>query len=354
MNRIALYIIGLFVLVIGSFSLSGCMRDDDEPAIPRRPISRLYVSLSSIQTNEALDPYPNLAIFDPADGTTMEDGLAYDTKVIGGSGVHFNPFGGRLFHASYQDSIIQMMGVSDVGIPGSSGFLFHDKLTAMRGLTYNHETKELFVANVQSPTGIFVFKNPENRRSSTKPDKFWTIGNVRPWGLAMFGDNLLVTRTGENGGFNLYENVSQADSTGSNLQLKASLTIPGAVGIRGIAYSAALDILVLSDEGADANESGKVYIFDNASALFEQTSGNITPSRTLSGPNTGIRQPVDISIDDREDSRLLYVADRQTGNYAVMRFNLSDNGNATPIHRTTFDLRPAGIFIDARGIPGAE
>jgi hypothetical protein len=322
-------------------ALSSCVRNDDEPIIPKAPISRLYVSLFEYQTDESADPYANLFIADPADGELMK-GTFFNPSIKEGGGVFFSPDVSRVFQGSILDRSIVLMSVSDIGIPQRSGQISNEELTAIRGLHYHHDSRNLYVANNWTPSGIYVFDTPLNRNGEVEPLRYFPLGGVRPWGITMWEDHLLVTRTGEQGGVNLYRNVSTQLTGDSDLVPDAVLTISGANAIRGVAYSSRLDVLVLSDY-----DQARIYIIEEASQYFAQASSTVTPSRVITGSSTGLMGPVDVSLDDREGAGNLYVADKRAK--SVLRFKISDQGNVQPQSVVSFPLSPEAVYIDARG-----
>lgn len=334
----------LLVLLVGSMGLllGACARNDDEPLIPSVPISRLYVSLLEYQTDETADPYSNLLIIDPANGE-QTSGSLFNSGVKEGSGIFFSPEVSRVFQGSVLDQSVILMNVTAVGIPQRSGQLINENLTAIRGLHYDHNSRNLFVANNWTPSGIYVFDNPLNRNGAVEALRYFPLNGVRPWGITMWDDNLLVVRTGESGGVNLYTDVSTKLGGTEDLTPQATLTVAGAAAIRGVAYSKTLDLLVLTEY-----ENAQVLIFENASQLFGQAQAVISPSRVISGSNTGLSGPVDVSIDDREGSKLLYVADKRSK--SILRFELSAQGNARPQLQAVLPLSPEAVFLDARGL----
>lgn len=343
--------IGFLLVMLPVLAIfGGCMRNDDEPVLPQRPISRLYVSFENYQPDETLEPFKNLSIIDPADTTEMEVSIDYDASVKGGRGVHFNPFAGRVFQASAQDTIIRIMTVSDLGIPQGSGNIGFRELTAMRGLWYHNTSQYLYVVNNVNPTSIYAFFQPLNRNGYARPSKVFRLGDMRPWGLAMWKDSLLVARTGLNGGVSMYGNLSKTDSLEENFSPLSTLTVEGSTSIRGIAFSEELDLLVLADYGASGTDGG-IYVIENAKALLSEPSATVTPTRVLRGTRTGLISPVDVAIDPREGKQSIYVADAG-GNGAVLRFNLDDSGNVAPnavVDGFSQNRTPAGLFLDARG-----
>lgn len=338
----------LQVLLVGTLGLmlGSCVRNDDEPLIPRAPISRLYVSLLEFQTDETADPYANLLIIDPANGEQAA-GSFFNSGVREGSGVFFSPEVSRVFQGSVLDQSIILMNVTDVGIPQRSGQLSNENLTAIRGLHYDHNSRNLYVANNWTPSGIYVFDNPLNRNGDVEPLRYFPLGGVRPWGITMWDDNLLVVRTGASGGVNLYTDMSSKLTGTGDLSPQAVLTVAGSNALRGLAYSKSLDLLVLTEY-----DNAQVLIFENASRLFALGSDMITPTRIISGSNTGLNGPIDVAIDDREGSLLLYVADKPSK--SVLRFELSAQGNVRPLFQAILPLTPESLFLDARGMAGEE
>ncbi|WP_257666248.1 hypothetical protein [Parapedobacter tibetensis] len=336
-------------------AVGGCIRNDDEPILPTRPIARLYVSIENY--NDVTDPLAgavrNVVIIDPADSTVF-DSLRFDSGAMGGSGIHFNPLAGRVFQAGRLDTTIRLMTVSNLGVLATSGNIGNSVLERMRGLVFHQPSQMLYVASNTTTNRIFGFYQPMNRRGFTIPDKDLQLEtSMRPWGLVMWGDNLLVSNAGVNGGVSLYENLSQADSVVTNFTAISTIRIEGATSIRGIAFIDSLDILVAADYGTqEGTDDGRVYIIEGIKSYLAQPSPTVVPTRTISGSATGIFKPVDVAIDPRENKKTIYVADRKNGNNGtVSKFNLSDNGNVAPQHApiTFQDRVPFGIFLDARG-----
>ena len=330
-----------FVLAMMVSNVS-CVRNDDEPIEPERPISRLYVSFLDYQTDDSKDPFQNLSVIENANSNILT-GTLFNSGTKGGGSVHFNPYDSRVFQGSVNDSTVMILSVTQIGIPQESGFLTHVNLTGIRGLAYNNITKKLFIANSITPSGVYVFNNPLNRRGSVRPDYYFNLNGVRPWGIHIWEDKMLVTRTGENGGVNLYSGISRADSLGNGLQLVSSLQIAGANDVRGLFFSPEADLMVVTDLA-----SAKVMIFEKVSEWLSQNSGTITPTRVLSGANTQLEAPVDVVVDVRENSQFIYIADRVAKK--VFRFPLQAGGNVTPEAIINFGgITPNGLYLDARG-----
>ncbi len=344
----------LAIIAFGLLTVGGCMRNDDEPTFPQRPISRLYVSFESYEVNDSEDPIMNVAVIDPADTTEMEVSYNFNSGAMGGMGIHFNPFAGRVFQAGRSDTTIRVMTVGNLGQLGITGDIGNRVLQQMRGIVYHQPSQILYVANNVTPTAIYGFFQPMNKRGFTVPVKELRLGeSMRPWGMVLWGGNLLVANSSsQNGGVSLYENLADADSVETAFAPISSLRVQGATNIRGIAFVDSLDVLVMADYGTEGNSDGRIYIIEGVKAHFNETTTTVSPTRTISGANTGLLGPIDVAIDPREGKRMIYVADRT--NRTVSRFPLSSSGNVAPEATITFEpfRSPFGIFLDVRG--GAE
>ncbi|MEO6673553.1 MAG: hypothetical protein ABIN93_08985 [Ginsengibacter sp.] len=56
--------------------------------------------------------------------------------------------------------------------------------------------------------------------------------------------------------------------------------------------------------------------------------------------------PVDIAFDERDNKKLIYIAEK--ANKKILVFKLSDNGNAAPATIISTTRLPEDIFLDAR------
>lgn len=350
----------ILVLFIGLCVFGACKRNDDEPIVQATGLSRLYVSYTNYQTNTILDPYRNLVIFSPADSATFTNAFVYDSGVKGGGAVHFRAAASAiLFQGSsngagaVNDTTIQVMNISEFGIPGNVTNISNGILNRVRGLYYDSRIgkNNLYVTNSETPTSVYMFNSPLNFRGYTKPRQRISLGELRPWGLQFAGNDLLVSTNGDDKGVAFYKDITEKlDSVITDLAPTALLKVANAENISGFDYSESLDVLLMVDwSGAD---DGKIYIFENAKALLSQASGTITPTRVISGAATGLRNPIDVKIDNREGAGFVYVSDQLARK--IFRFKLSDTGNATPSiaheHRDRgVVLTPGSISLDARG-----
>ncbi|MEC3881127.1 hypothetical protein [Parapedobacter sp. 10938] len=337
-------------------AIAGCMRNDDEPEYPKRPIARLYVSIEDYQYDASKDDIANVVLIDPADTSEMYLALNHDSEAVGGAGIHFNPFASRLFQAGYNDTTIRIMTVGMLGNLGNSGRIGNGLLKQMRGIAYHQPTELLYVASANT---IYGFHQPMNRNGFTDPDRVLRLGaEMRPWSVLLWNDSLLVSNSGNNGGVALYGNLSQIDSLAPDFQALSNIRIEGANAIRGIAFVDSLDLLVAADYGVVQGETrsatGKVYIIEGIKAHLDKPSSTVSPTRTISGALTGLTGPVDVAIDPRGGTsrRTIFVADRD--GHTISRFPLSADGNVAPEGTVSLDVpandrRPFGIYFDVRG-----
>jgi len=338
----------LFILSFGLFS--ACERNDDEPVLPKTAISRLYVSFSDESLDDLQEPYKNIAVFDPAGSESLSTPFDYNSAVQGGAGIYLDAFAGRVFQGSFRNRSIKTFSVNSQGAVGT-GTTFRDStLLSQRDLIYDRSSRNLYVSDNLSQS-IYVYSQALNRNGEVRPNKKFKLTG-QPWGMyfrgdTTEGDSLFVVIAGVSKEVQLLENVSRIDS--GDVSTSKKITIPGATDLRGITYSSKLNMLILTDFG-----SSKIYIIENAKEAFN-TSGSITPTRTIEGALTQLKTPIDVSIDDRDDKLFIYVADNndKINNPAnkgkLLRFKTTDNGDVAPNALYEFpELTPVSIHMDAR------
>ena len=334
---------GLFILmIIFSLSLfSACERNDDEPVLPQTEISRLYVSFDDVQDDDLQEPYDNIGVFDPADGESLLTPFVYDSSVIEGACIYFNPFAGRVFQGSVENQSIKTFSVNTQGAVGT-GTTFRDStLINQRDLVYDHSSRNLYVSDNLSQS-IFIYSQALNRNGEVRPTRKFQLDG-QPWGLyfqgdTTRGDTLFIAMAGASKEVKLLERPAQIDS--GVVSASKKIALPGATDLRGITYSSRLNMLILTDFAAS-----RIYIIENAREAFT-TQGNVTPTRIIEGASTQLQGPIDVSFDDRDDRLFIYVADRTSKK--VLRFSSADSGNVAPNAVYQFTLTPVSIHIDAR------
>lgn len=366
----------LFLYLIPIVLMGGvsCQRDDDEPpARPIKPISRLYVSTSDYQAG-ASSNLENLWVVDPAD----EDVFAPESHikgivsgVKGGRTIHYSPLSnGMVFQSSInsfgtQDTSIQVLSINLQGVPAYRAKLSNRRLDNVRGMHYtvvNNNagtlTQEYLVALQKSDTVatpyLFAFFKPVSTGFWAKP-RFQMALDFIPWGLTIQDKDVYIVRAGDastEGAVVAYKGftenfITRVDSTLTNISPSYTLTVEGARNLRGISYSKAKDILVMTDYAVIGNEvkNGRILIFENFSA--STTTQKITPTRVITGAATKLNQPMDVAIDPRGGGKYIYVADPAAKR--VFRYLIEDDGNVAPNGELSLKGRaPESISLDAR------
>jgi DNA-binding beta-propeller fold protein YncE len=330
----------LIIFSIGFFT--ACERNDDEPVLPRTEISRLYVSFFDVQTDDLEDPYNNIGVFDPAHAEQFLQPFEYNSGVLEGAGIYFDPFAGKVFQGSLRDRSIKSFSVNSQGAVGTGSTFRDSTLVYQRDLVYDHSSKNLYVSDNLSES-IYVYFQALNRNGNIRPNKKFKLTG-QPWGLHLQGDttrgdSLFIVMAGAGAEVQLLQNLTKIDS--GDVAASKKIKISGATDLRGITFSDRLNTLFLTDFG-----SGRVYIVENAREAFD-TQGIIIPTRVIGGAQTQLQTPIDISVDDREDKLLIYVIDRESKK--LLRFKISDEGNVLPEDvYNQFALTPVSIYIDAR------
>ncbi|MBE8713208.1 hypothetical protein [Sphingobacterium hungaricum] len=345
-------------VVIGLGFVSSCNPSDDAPAIPENDISRLYISTSDFQTNEALTPFNNIFIVSPADSADFNiTNMSYNSSVKGGSVIYFNPYAQVLFQASQNnlglsDTIIYSLNysITDSTIElRNKGRLGNGLFQSVKGMVFNPANNHLYVYDTTA-NAIFMVQNPANVSTYAKIErKFFLPETTLGWALTMNGNDLYMTRRGTNGGISIYEGITgRRDTLNTNYAASHSVTVSGSSNIRGISYDTVKNVLALTDyEVSGSTSTGKIYVFENVGNLKSQTT--IAPTRVITGLQTGLQEPVDVAIDFRTTGHYIYVADQKAKK--VFRFNLADQGDVAPqaTYQSSNGLTPVSISLDARG-----
>jgi len=372
MKSLPLYITLLFFAIVTC--LTSCVREDDEPALAKISVSRLYISFSEFQLDESRPPYNNIDIIDRADTLTFEPALSYNSGIKGGAGISFSPIAKFIFQSSangagsVRDTSIQIMSVNaETGAPAYKGLISNGLLTNVKGLAYHYNkgSENLYVSNIgigSNPSHIYLFQKPGNFRGKAKRSQEIALGTLTPWTMAFKSteDNadLLMSVTGEKRGIAIFRDILRknlpADSVLTETQFppKAVLTIANQGEVRGFSYSARQDLLAVACYTAGTANVGRILLFENASSLLSATGDRaIEPTRIITGSATGLVRPLDVAIDNRDGAKYLYVADGDTK--IVSRFLITDKDNIAPNKIKQFTLTPVALSLDARG-PGED
>jgi sugar lactone lactonase YvrE len=103
--------------------------------------------------------------------------------------------------------------------------------------------------------------------------------------------------------------------------------------------------------GIARDAAGNLYVANGGASTITvydpAASGDVAPTRTIAGGNTGLTNPHGITLDGAGN---LYVADDDGGPGSILVFAAGANGNATPTRTIAGSLDfPTGIALDAAG-----
>jgi len=214
-------------------------------------------------------------------------------------------------------------------------------LAASGGIAVDMPNDRLYVANL-SGNSVLVFDNASAATGNVAPSR--TIAGPATTlsltdGASVFfdtTDNRLYVSSGNS--ILVFDNAGAA--TGN---VAPSRTLSGAAttlsGASGVHVDTARNKLYVASYSSD-----RILVFDNASAA----TGNIAPSRTIAGVNTTLDTPVGIFVDTVTDR--LYVANL-FGNSVLVFDNASARaGNIAPDRiiagAATALANPASVFVD--------
>ncbi|QCX02279.1 hypothetical protein FGM00_04485 [Aggregatimonas sangjinii] len=167
------------------------------------------------------------------------------------------------------------------------------------------------------------------------------------WGITFKGDDLLavVDNTGD---LAIFSDFFTNYTVDGNITPEKIITIQGIVRTHGIDYSAADDLLVMTDIGDAANgtDDGGFQLIQEFSAKLDAISNGgtlvLSDQTRVSGPGTMMGNPIDIAYDN--DSKTVYIA--EIGNGKILGFSdvLNASGDVAPTFN--WDLNQASsIFL---------
>lgn len=359
------------VAVVGMFCVVGCSRNDDEPARERKAISRLYVSTSDYAENSAGADLFNVWAVDSVTADKLpapSDFYRFTSAAKGGNMIHYSPFsGGVLFQGSMNpranlDTAVHVMSISKTGVISNGSSIRNRIYDKVRGLYYtvvnDGKLSEdyLLYANASDTTNgldvpnynLFAIDRPRNKGSFTRPRYKMKLTD-NPWGVLGVDNDLLISKADVNGGVRVFKNFIPRLLANGDTTMAAPdnylLTVAGASNIRGLAYSKASDILLLTDFTQNGTSAGRILIFEKFSQY--QAEQTITPTRIVEGALTRLIEPLDVAVDTREGGKYFFVADPVARR--VFRFLITDEGNVAPNGELSFsDRPPRSLSLDSR------
>ena len=351
------YVFAMLALILGFYA---CERDDAEPNLEMRKFTRLYVSFEEHRLNKQ-PPDTNVRIIYPADSSVFVFNGRHRSEIQGGGPIYFEPQLNVLFQASVNragsnDTSIAVLSMGSTGSLNNSGLPKSRYYNSVRGMVFHPRANVLYIVNGAGPdAGVYVMERPRYANRETQPVKKLRNSSLAMWGAAYQNEQLFTSKASVPGGMYVVEDranvgVNDRDSVG-RLDPTRILLIEGAENnLRGLFYDTVKNVLAVSQLGdGTTSGSGRILIFENFSDLVEEET--ITPTRVITGANTGLISPVDVVIDTRETGVYLYVVDREARK--ISRFKYTDDGNIAPDKVIdTSDLKdgrtPVSITLDTR------
>lgn len=354
-----------FAFLAVVFGIYACEDDGVEPDDANRVLrSRLYVSFEEYGTSDEV-PDTTLRLIYPADSSTFEFADSHVSQVQGGGSIYFNPFLKSIFQGSFNndgegtDTLISSISVDLQGRLNNGSRRGSRYYSSVRGMTYHAPTNSLWVVNgAGDDAGVYVINQPTQGGrvgDEKQPRKKLRNSDLNMWGAAYASDVLFTSKLSAPMGIYVFENIStmpvQESDSVATLNPARTLQINGVTNLRGLSYDTVKNVLAVADfADGETPGTGRILIFENFSDL-SRTSGSITPTRIISGSNTGLTAPVDVALDMRREGIYLYVADRAARK--VSRFKYTDDGNVEPdkvidTSGLRYGRTPVGLALDAR------
>ncbi|WP_291404140.1 hypothetical protein [Daejeonella sp.] len=329
-----------FTILFTLFIQYSCTVDENE-AMPQSSISRLYVSISTIDAS-----VNNTLIFDAANPTTLSEPYKFDSKLPDANGIIFNPYSGTVFQVSRKNKNIRTFKVNTDGSLTNANSFVDEGLLSAREMAYDRNRDVLYLSsNIDS--AIYVYTKASTLTGTVSAFKKLKL-NGQPWGIHLDNNRLFVVIGLSRNEVQLFENVSELAV--GNIVPSKKITINGANNLHGITYSATRDVLLLTDiaisSGGGFDSDGVIYKISNVSTQFTASGKVVNPNGIIKGLNTNLGNPVDITWDDREDKNFIYVAEK--ANRKILIFKYTDVGDVKPLIFSNLENSPEAIFLDAR------
>lgn len=254
-----------------------------------------------------------------------EDELAEDEAEAAGDG-------SGVLHVSNSQagSLVRFVGVSTLDGDVASTTPVQGALTMLgnpRFLTLDASQDLLWVPNAAG-NSVLVFEGASGLVGNVPPPRRLEgagtgLSSPEHVQVDAANDRLFVSNAGASN-LLVFENASTLDGEIAPTRIVGGANT-GLVGQQGILLEPGNDRLYVANAG-----SASVLVFEGAGTL----EGNPFPNRRLTGPNTGLVQPVALAIDSSDN---LYVAD--AGRNAILRF-----ANASTVDG---DTAPAAVIEGA-------
>lgn len=316
-------------------SAAGCAEQ------PKETVTRLYVA----DTDSARRL---VTVYEPANSAAPPAVRTINTGLT--QGVWVDVISDVMIHAGIRTvRIYNVASAINGNVPPTSEFT-DTALTNPREITYDNLRKILYVAN-DLRREVRIYDNApalsgavQSRRILT-PAPVWSVFHDTP-NNRLF---VLLDRTGCDSIY-IYNNPETKTETSPPDQvLRLTTTFPNKARYHGLWYSNRRDVLYVTDIGSgnDGSLDGSIYILaDVKSVLAGNLSQPVVPTRTISGALTGMNNPADIDVDDRDGFDDIYVPDKGANVRKVFVFSVNAEGNAPPKTVIPFEGVPEDVFLD--------
>ena len=333
---------------------SSCIDKDPLADNSRADISRLYVSFEDYNSSNLGIADSNIRVILRADSSIFVFQQAHVSPAKGGGLIYFNPYLRALIQTTKELEAINSPSIYRIGIGqrgqlSNSGNMQSPLFVGIKGLCYHSASESLLLVNQdKGNSGIHIVYRPSYFYPQYKPyRKFFTREHTM--GAAFYAaDRLFVLRTASEGGIYVFENVltktvSAVDST-AQLASSYTITLEDVHQVYAMDYDSLHSRLAISDySDGHSLGTGRILIYENFRP--QENSKSLKPTRIITGPATGLVQPIAVALDARASAVYFYVADRSK---KILRFKLIDTGNVLPDRIIYTSETPAGLALDAR------
>jgi hypothetical protein len=246
----------------------------------------------------------------------------------------------RLYIATDNSSILVFNSASTInGAVTPSRTITGTLFTATSGIWLDSANDRLYMAD-SSSSAIYVFNNISTLNGTVTPDRIvfganTTINGPRFLWLDTLTDRLYVANY-SNDSILVFNSAStiNGDVVPSRAITGSTITNPA-----GIWIDASSDRMYVADSGGSA-----LLVFNNASTI----NGAVTPDRIVYGSNTTFASPYALWLDTANDR--IYVSDYSNGSVDVFNSASTINGNIAPSRSiagaNTGFTNPEPIWLD--------
>ncbi|MBD1423480.1 hypothetical protein [Sphingobacterium chuzhouense] len=330
------YVFASLAVILGFYA---CERNDAEPNLEMRKFTRLYVSFEEYTPGKN-PPDTNIRIIYPADSSVFAFNGRHVSQVWGGGPIYYESQLNTIFQASVNragtnDTSIAVLSMGSSGSLTNAGWPKSRYYNNVRGMAYHSRTNSLFIVNGGGPdAGVYMMEGPRYATREKQPVKKLRNNSLSMWGAAYQNEKLFTIKTtateGSPAGIYVFEGIAnitvRENDSIARLEPTRILEIEDVTNLRGLFYDTVKNVMAVAQIGDGTGGSGRILVFENFSSMVDEKT--ITPTRVITGANTGLISPVDVVIDTRETGVYLYVADRAARK--ISRFRYTDDGDVEP------------------------